>query len=663
MDSHRSAEGAHDKENDFHQAGGSHSPLIESSEALLRAALDAALDAVITIDQQGVILEFNHAAEEMFGFTRDQVAGKLMAELLIPPSLRDSHYRGFARFLTTGDGPILGTRIEVSALKADGSEFPVELSINKVAIQGATLFTGYVRDLSERVKAERSRVQIERALTVSEESYRRLFDSHPVPMWVFEPETLRFLTVNRAAIATYGYSHDEFMDMTIEDIRPNEDVKALHNSVADPNRGRVDAGIWTHQKKDGSLIKVSIVSDNIEFEEHHARVVQATDVTEKEQLEEQLRQSQKVEAIGSLAGGIAHDFNNLLTGIRGYSAFLLERLSEEELRREVSEIIRAAESAARLTNQLLAFSRQQVLRPEITELNEIVRDGMSLLERIIGENIEIVTHLDPDAGTVFVDRGQLSQVVLNLAINARDAMPDGGTLIVNCSNVTLDEEYAAAHHGVAPGLYVLLRISDSGVGMDETTRSQIFDPFFTTKKQGTGLGLSTVHGIINQSGGHIWVYSEPGKGTTFKIYLPRSAAPEDPVVERSEVAPTGGGETVLIVEDSSLLRPLVERILGNHGYNILVTSSAEEALDAAAAYSGRVDLLLTDVVLPGMNGRELAAELVSTSPEMKVLYTSGYPADVIVRQGIKEGSVSFIEKPYAPSDLVNKVRETLQSRD
>jgi PAS domain S-box-containing protein len=661
MDGHLGgAESADHSEERFRLADHS---LVEPSQALLRAALDAALDAIITIDERGLIIEFNHAAENMFGFSRNQVVGKQMAELLIPPSLRDSHYRGFARFLTTGEGPILGTRVEVSALRADGSEFPVELSINKVALEGETLFTGYVRDLSEREDAERLRVQIERALRLSEESYRRLFDSHPVPMWVFDPDTLRFLAVNRAAIATYGYSRVEFMNMTIEDVRPNEDLDALHHAVADPGRGRVDAGTWTHQRKDGSPIKVSIVSDNIEFEGRPARVVLATDITEKDQLEKQLRQSQKVEAIGSLAGGIAHDFNNILTGIRGYSAFLLDRLEDGELRREVSEIIRAAESAAQLTNQLLAFSRQQVLHPKITKLNEMVRDGMALLERVIGENIELVARLSPDVGTVFVDRGQLTQVVLNLAINARDAMPDGGTLIVNSTNVALDEEYADAHHGVTPGSYVLLQISDTGVGMDETIRNRIFDPFFTTKKQGTGLGLSTVHGIIKQSGGHIWVYSEPGKGTTFKIYLPRSAAPQEPEVERTEPAQTGRGETVLIVEDSSLLRPLVERILGRHGYNIIVTSSAEEAIEAAAAHPDRIDLLLTDVVLPGKNGRELAAELVSTSPDMKVLFTSGYPADVVVRQGIKEGTVSFIEKPYAPSDLVTKVRETLQTRD
>jgi two-component system, cell cycle sensor histidine kinase and response regulator CckA len=749
---------------------------LERSHALLRAALDASLDAIIIIDQHGSILEFNRAAEDIFGFSRADVLGKQMAELLIPPSLRESHYEGFARFLTTGEGPILGNRVEVTALRADGTEFPVELCINKVALEGATLFIGYVRDLSAREEAEKairqlaaivehsedaifslsldgiiltwnpgaeslygysaseiigqrhltlvpqegheelarvyrtlsrgesvrqletvrirkdrtavdvavtlspirgpqgdvvgasvvardisSRVRMQRALKLSEASYRRLFDSHPVPMWVYDPGTLRFLAVNRAAVETYGYSWDEFMKMTIEDIRPAGEMGALDQAVEDPNTGRVDAGIWTHGKKDGSQIMVSIVSDDLEFEERPARVVLATDVTEKQRLEGQLRQSQKVEAIGSLAGGIAHDFNNILTGISGYCALLLDRLDDGELRNEVMEINRAADSAAQLTHQLLAFSRQQVLHPEIIELNEIVREGTTLLKRLIGENIELVWDLDPDAGTVFVDRGQLTQVVLNLAVNARDAMPHGGTLGVNTRSVTLEDDYAESHPGVTPGPHVLLQMSDTGMGMEEAVRNRIFDPFFTTKKQGTGLGLATVHGIVNQSGGHIWVYSEPGKGTTFKVYLPRRAAVGEPAADRTEVVTTAGTEVVLVVEDSSLLRPLVERVLRKHGYTVLVTDSAEEALKVAASHVDSIDLLLTDVVLPGMNGRELAVTLQGNFPDMKVLYTSGYPADMVVRQGIEEGSVAFIEKPYAPSDLVNKVREALHS--
>jgi CheY-like chemotaxis protein len=283
-----------------------------------------------------------------------------------------------------------------------------------------------------------------------------------------------------------------------------------------------------------------------------------------------------------------------------------------------------------------------------------------LIRRVIGENITVTAHADANLWQILADPVQVEQSIVNLAINARDAMPNGGTLRVNTKRVTLEDDYAETRPGVTPGPHVLLQVSDTGIGMEETVRNRIFDPFFTTKKQGTGLGLATVHGIVNQSGGHVWVYSEPAKGTTFKIYLPRKAAVSEPIAERTEVVPTGGREVVLVVEDSSLLRPLVERVLRKHGYTVLVTDSAEQALDVAASNVDSIDLLLTDVVLPGLNGRELAEALQSNFPDMKVLYTSGYPADMVVRQGIEEGSVAFIEKPYAPSDLVNMVRETLQ---
>jgi two-component system, cell cycle sensor histidine kinase and response regulator CckA len=747
--------------------------VLEPSEALIRAVLDAALDAVITIDHDGYILEFNHTAERMFGFSRDQVLGQQMAELLVPPSLRERHYRGLHRFMTSGEGPILGRRVELSAMRSDGSEFPVELSINSVDLQGSTVFTGFIRDLSERNEAELAarqlaavveysddaiytcdldwtiltwnpgaerlygystseavgqsasmllpqdrraeqsgvyerlgrnesvpqlesvrlrkdgspinvavtfspirdangqvvaasviarditrRVEMEEALRISEGSYRRVFEGHPSPMWVYDPETLRFLAVNRSAVAVYGYSRDEFLAMTIEDIRPSGDHAALRDAVGDPSRGRVEGGIWTHRKKDGTLMKVSVTSDTTEFDGRPARLVLAADVTEQRRLEEQLRQSQKVEAIGSLAAGIAHDFNNILTGIQGYSALLLEEISDDGLRSQVSEISWATERASELTRQLLAFSRQQILHPEVIELNDIVQESTSLLERVIGEDIVLSSELDADTGRVFVDRGQLIQVILNLAVNARDAMPEGGRINIRTTRVELDEDYAAEHHSVSPGSHVLLQISDTGKGIDEAIQGQIFDPFFTTKKQGTGLGLSTVHGIVNQSGGHIWAYSEPGAGTTFKIYLPRHITSVEEDVKRSE-ASTKGSETILVVEDSSLVRPLVSRVLKPLGYTVLLTASAEEALQVARDYSGKIDLLLTDVVLPGKNGRELAEELLADFPAMKVLYTSGYPADMVVRHGIEGGTVAFIEKPYMPADLARKVRETI----
>jgi PAS domain S-box-containing protein len=334
------------------------------------------------------------------------------------------------------------------------------------------------------------------------------------------------MTVNEAAIVSYGYSREDFLAMTIEDIRPDEDVAALAEATADDDRTFVQGRVWRHRKRDGSLIDVEVSSNALEFEGRPARLVLAQDVTEQRRLEEQLRQAQKMEAIGRLAGGIAHDFNNLLLVIRGYSSMLLPRLSGDDLEC-VTQIDDAAERASGFTQQLLAFSRQQVVRLEVTDLNTVVLETLRLLERTLGEDINVVIDLDPRMSVV-VDRSQLTQAVLNLAINARDAMPAGGTLRIRTSNVTLGEAYATVRPDVLPGPYALLQVTDSGFGMDEATRHHAFDPFFTTKDDGTGLGLATVYGIVKQSGGHIWLYTEPGVGTTFKLYFPATTEPAVP---------------------------------------------------------------------------------------------------------------------------------------
>jgi signal transduction histidine kinase/ActR/RegA family two-component response regulator len=387
-----------------------------------------------------------------------------------------------------------------------------------------------------------------------------------------------------------------------------------------------------------------------------------TDLTAENALEKQLQQAQKMDAIGSLAGGIAHDFNNILTVIRGYSGMLLEEMTDDESLRSVEQIDQAAERAAELTAQLLAFSRQQVIRPEVSDMNAVVETTLGMLERLLGDDILLEYRLDPQLASILVDRSQLSQVILNLAVNARDAMAAGGTLAIQTQNCELDADYAAAHTEVSAGQHVLLQVTDSGVGMDEETRGRIFDPFFTTKNEGTGLGLSTVYGIVKQNRGHINVYTEPGIGTTFKVYFPTTDAPIVPRVAPVEVGSLRGSETILLVEDHELVRALVAKLLQSYGYTVLIAANGEEALEIAAAQQGStIDLLLTDVVMPLMNGREVAEKLTVILPKLRVLFTSGYPSDTILRHGIAAARTAFIQKPFLADELAKKLREVLTS--
>jgi two-component system, cell cycle sensor histidine kinase and response regulator CckA len=393
----------------------------------------------------------------------------------------------------------------------------------------------------------------------------------------------------------------------------------------------------------------------------------ARDVTERRELEEQLRQAQKMEAVGRLAGGVAHDFNNLLTVINGYSDITIGRLpAEDPLRLHIEEVRKAGERAAGLTRQLLAFSRKQVLRPEVIDLNEVVREMEKMLRRLIGEDIVLRVALGPGLGSVKADPGQVEQVLMNLAVNARDAMPRGGKLTIGTENVHLDEGYAAHHVSVAPGHYVMLAVSDTGSGMDEETRARIFEPFFTTKEKGkgTGLGLSTVYGIVKQSGGHIWVYSEAGRGTTFKIYLPRvdaGAWEHRPAAESAEGLT--GTETILLAEDDELVRNMTRIILSGYGYRVLAAENGAAAISIFESTEEPIHLLLTDVVMPGLSGRELADRLTRLRPETKVLYMSGYTDDAIVHHGVLEEGVNFLQKPFTPDALARRVREMLGSAE
>jgi signal transduction histidine kinase/CheY-like chemotaxis protein len=392
-------------------------------------------------------------------------------------------------------------------------------------------------------------------------------------------------------------------------------------------------------------------------------LLHAEDVTEQRQNEEQLRVAHRMESVGRLAGGIAHDFNNLLTVIINHTAFAAKDVGKEDpLQADLAEIGKAAERAGLLTRQLLAFSRKQVLKPQVLDLNKIVGGMEEMLRRLLGEDIDLAVVLAVGLGKVMADPGQIEQVVMNLAVNARDAMPDGGKLTIETAYVELDDAYSSQHVGMKPGPYVMLSVSDTGCGMDERTRARLFEPFFTTKQtgKGTGLGLATVYGIVKQSGGDIWVYSEPGHGTTFKVYLPHELSAKETGERASQLTTDAvGTETILVVEDEDAVRNLAKRILERAGYTVLTAANGGEALVICGKQQGSVGLVLTDVVMPGMNGKELADRLARLYPNLRVLYMSGYTDDAIVHRGVLAPGTHFIGKPFNAADLTRMVREVL----
>lgn len=481
-----------------------------------------------------------------------------------------------------------------------------------------------------------------------------LFEASPTPMWVHDHETLAFLEVNDATVARYGWSREELLAMTIKDIRPPEEIPRLLAVLAErQGAGALQPVEWRHRTREGVEFDVEVTTGRIDYGGRHAVLVVAHDVSERKRLERRLADAEKMEAIGRLAGGVAHDFNNLLTVISGYAEILRARHSGVE----IDEIASAARQAAGLTRQLLAFSRRQVLHPKVLDLNEIVASMESMLHRIIGDDVSVGTRLAPDLAPVEADRAQIERVIINLAANARDAMPAGGTLTIETRDVVLDQ------HGEdgLDGPHVLLSVADTGVGMDAEVRAHLFEPFFTTKPggEGTGLGLATVFGVVKQSGGAIYVYSERGRGTTFKIYLPaaeRAAAPPAPVVEAE---PMTGTETVLVVEDDPNVRDLVRMLLEHSGYTVLTVQDADEAVRACTELG--VDLLLTDVVMPGVSGQALAERVAAAAPDVRILFMSGYSDDAVRRQGMLGERAAFIEKPFTERALTAKVREVLDA--
>ena len=763
---------------------------LSQSEALTSAVMHSALDGIIVMDHDGRIVEFNPAAARLFGVPRDAAIGRDVAGLM-PPALRERHRLGLQRYLRTGEGVVVRTRLETTAMRDDGTEFPIELAIIPIEGDGPPRFTGFVRDLSFRQEAEA-------ALRLSDERFQLVTRATNDATWDWDLEA-GTLWWNKGFQTLYGYAPEDIepgvdswtsrihrddlarvkqsigavlkgddtawadeyrfvrKDGTFADIldrgyvirdETGKAVRMVGVMIDLTERKRAEEQLraaeerfrqiaeyiqqvfWITDTASGALIYVSPAYESVwgrsraslyaaphtwidsvhpddrgrmslaaaaqtagGFDEVY-RIVRpdgairwvrdrafpirdaagdvyrivgtATDITEQRQLQEQFLQSQKMESVGRLTGGIAHDFNNLLTVITAAADLALAQSTEAAVREDLEEVRQAAARAALLTGQLLALSRQQILKPEVINLSATLGGMQGMLRRLIGEHIECVFALPPGLRSIQADASQMEQVVLNLAVNARDAMPEGGRLDLVLCDVTLGQAEATAAGDLRPGRYVRLTVRDTGVGMDEATRQKAFEPFFTTKAlgKGSGLGLSTVYGIVRQSGGSVAVDSEPGAGATFQIYLPAvdgdpAPAPLDEPIETRATS----GQTILLVEDEPRLRKLASRILRADSYTVIEAESGEHALELASRHRGAVHLLLTDVVMPGMNGRELATRLGEARPDTRILFTSGYTDDAILRHGVLEDTRQFLGKPYTPEQLRRRVRDMLDAAD
>jgi PAS domain S-box-containing protein len=631
---------------------------LRRSEERYRELVENALDVIYSHDIEGNISGWNRAGETTLGYPQEEACRLNLTALLAPDQLELARQMT-RRKLTDGRRTVY--RLEV--LAKDGHTVPMEICSQIVQRPGERpLILGIARDLTERERAEQELVAMQQRLQhVVASSPAVLYalavkGSSSVPTWVSDN-----------MLDLLGYTVEEALEPSFweRNIHPDdrERVRAeSHQGLLE--HGRVSSE-YRFRRKSGNYRWIqSEMRALCDASGHAVEIIGSwTDVTERKDLEEQYRQSQKMEGIGRLAGGVAHDFNNLLTVINGYSDMLLDRPHlDEATKNSLREIYRAGSRAAELTNQLLAFSRKQILQLKLLDLNAVLLNSEKMLRRLLGEDIDLAVIPAPQLAAVMADRGQLDQVIVNLSVNARDAMPRGGNLTLETGNVFLDKEYVETCTELKPGPYVMLAVSDTGSGMDKETQSRIFEPFFTTKEhgKGTGLGLATVFGIIKQSDGHIAVYSEVGIGTTFKIYLPAvgPGLPTGETQNRARVLPAGT-ETLLLVEDEDGVRALAKRALQNCGYTVLEADQGRKALEVAAAHAEAIHLLVTDVVMPGMNGREVAEQLEAIKPGIKVLYVSGYTDDAVIRHGIIAAERAFLQKPFTAADLAIKVRKTL----
>jgi two-component system cell cycle sensor histidine kinase/response regulator CckA len=519
------------------------------------------------------------------------------------------------------------------------------------------------RELRE-AEGRRERHRAEAALRESEHRFEKVFQASPVGITISTLTEGRYLDVNAAFLRMIGRTREEVVGHTAFDIEfwrdPADRARIMERLRS--SGGAAQEIETTVQAKDGALRHVLVALEQVDFSGVPCVVALVHDVTGPKLLEQQLNQAQKMEAVGRLAGGVAHDFNNMLTVITSYGDLLLGDLEAGDRRRDdIEEILKAARGAATLTRQLLAFSRQEVIQPRPISVNAIVAGTEKMLKRVIGEDVELAADLAAEPSTVMCDPGQLEQIVMNLVVNARDAMPEGGKLRIATTAASLDESMLHEHALARPGRYVVLEVRDTGIGMDAATRDHIFEPFFTTKEQGkgTGLGLATVYAIAKQVGGFVWVDSAPGQGSSFRVFFPSIDAPPSAVEQNSAAELPRGTETVLLVEDATAVRTVIRQVLERLGYSVLDAADGQLALEVAARHHGPIDLVVTDIVMPALGGRELAERLRRVRPDIRILYTSGYTDDAVVRTGVLDAQFVFMQKPFTPETLASKVREAL----
>jgi PAS domain S-box-containing protein len=617
-------------------------------------AMDSAMDGMAIVSGTGKYTYVNAAFARMMGYANPEVViGKPWQEIHNPSDVEpvaNEMRKALAR-----DGRWFGP----VAIHRNGGALPVEVAITMLPEGGVVTIC---RDVSDRRSAEQFRAE-------AEAKYQTLVEQVAAISYIAElGMDGQWLYVSPQVETMFGFSVDDWLADSrtwTRHIHP-DDLSVAETAEEAAKRGERYQAEYRVIRKDGRVIWVSDTAVVVPGSNAHPLMEGIiVDITDRKTLEGQLQQARRMEAVGRLAGGIAHDFNNLLTIIKGYTELGLTRAKNQpEIRADLERIEDASERAAGLVRQLLAFSRRQVLQPKVLDLNGIVVGLDKLLRRLMDEDIEMKTIVGQDLGRIKADPGQVEQVIMNLVVNARDAMPDGGRLTVETENVELDGAYARDHVSVRPGHYVMLAVSDTGVGMSGDTIAHIFEPFYTTKEsgRGTGLGLSTVYGIVKQSGGYIWVYSEPGEGTTFKVYLPRVDEPADaPAAKKTLAADRAGTETILLVEDEPQLRELTRMALAARGYSVVEAVNPDEAERLAEKYGAKIHLLLTDVIMPGISGRELAKRLSARQPAMRILYMSGYTYNVIAQGGTLERGVAFLQKPFTPSGLVEKVREVLDA--
>ncbi len=626
---------------------------LRASEARFRTFVDHATDAFFLHEAGGTIIDVNRQACESLGYSRAELIGMMPTQ--IDGDVRPEAIDRIAQRLAAGEL----VAFDGHHRRKDGSLFPVEVRIRPFWLEERRFAMSLARDVTARKRAEQALVDSHHLLNAVIEG---TFDA----VFLKDLEG-RYKLINSAGARYLGRSVEEVLGKHDRELFTAESAAVLVER--DRQVTTSGAPLTFEETVTAAGVTRTFLSAKSVLRDAQGKVTGligiAHDVSHQKRLEEQFRQAQKMEAVGRLAGGVAHDFNNLLTVISGNTDLVLERIgASEEVRELLGEIKLAGERATTLTRQLLAFSRKQVLRPEVVDLNALLGELMKLLTRLIGEDIEVTLRAGAGLGLARIDPGQFEQAIVNLAVNARDAMPRGGGIIIETSNVEVDAEHAARHADLKPGSYVRVSVADSGVGMDEETRVRVFEPFFTTKgvNEGTGLGLAMVYGFVVQSGGHVEVHSQPGVGTTFVIHLPRAGGVVAPRATRDPPRVAGGQETILLVEDEDSVRRLVRRMLRRGGYTVLEAGDGEEALAVAERHAGRIDLVVTDLVMPRMSGRELAASLATLRPDARILFMSGYTDEAVIRHGIQEPGTAFVHKPFTATALAERVRELLDAR-